>query len=52
MLTAAAHPHLLRWLVLIEAGPGRANPNVQAEIGAALDARADAVTLALRWPTR
>ncbi|MFF9011166.1 alpha/beta fold hydrolase [Streptomyces goshikiensis] len=41
MLTAATHPDLLRALVLIEAGPGRSNPNVQAEIGAALGA----------WPT-
>ncbi|MBR8642395.1 alpha/beta hydrolase [Streptomyces tuirus] len=41
MLTAAAHPGLLRGLVLVEAGPGRAEPNVQAEIGAMLDA----------WPT-
>ncbi|WP_030147231.1 alpha/beta fold hydrolase [Streptomyces sp. NRRL S-455] len=41
ILTASAHPELLRGLVLIEAGPGRADPNVQAEIGAALDA----------WPT-
>ncbi|MER5809057.1 alpha/beta hydrolase [Streptomyces sp. NPDC002033] len=41
MLTAAAHPDLLRAIVLIEAGPGGSNPNVQAEIGAALDA----------WPT-
>ncbi|MGW6841271.1 alpha/beta fold hydrolase [Streptomyces sp. NPDC054958] len=41
MLTAAAHPDLLRALVLIEAGPGGSSPEVQAEIGAALDA----------WPT-
>ncbi|MFE5581386.1 alpha/beta fold hydrolase [Kitasatospora sp. NPDC056531] len=41
MLTAAAHPDLLGGLVLVEAGPGGPNPNVRAEIGAALDA----------WPT-
>ncbi|MER5777356.1 alpha/beta hydrolase [Streptomyces sp. NPDC002039] len=41
MLTAAAHPDLLRALVLIEAGPGGSNPDVQAEIDAALGA----------WPT-
>ncbi|MFE5480974.1 alpha/beta fold hydrolase [Streptomyces sp. NPDC056527] len=41
MLTAAAHPHLVRALVLVEAGPGGPNPNVQAEIGGWLDA----------WPT-
>ncbi|CAL9677219.1 2-(acetamidomethylene)succinate hydrolase [Streptomyces sp. enrichment culture] len=41
LLTAAAHPGLLRGLVLVEAGPGRADPNVQTEIGAMLDA----------WPT-
>ncbi|POX46227.1 alpha/beta fold hydrolase [Streptomyces sp. Ru72] len=41
LLTAAAHPDLPRGLILIEAGPGRATPNTQAEVGAALDA----------WPT-
>ncbi|AMW08301.1 hydrolase [Streptomyces qaidamensis] len=41
LLTASAHPGLLRGLVLVEAGPGRAEPNVPAEIGAMLDA----------WPT-
>ncbi|MFE9802895.1 alpha/beta fold hydrolase [Streptomyces goshikiensis] len=41
MLAAAAHPDLLRALVLIEAGPGGSSPDVQAEIGAALGA----------WPT-
>ncbi|MFD7259105.1 alpha/beta fold hydrolase [Streptomyces sp. NPDC059874] len=41
MLTAAAHPHLVRALVLVEAGPGGPNPNVRAEIGGWLDA----------WPT-
>ncbi|GHC89875.1 alpha/beta hydrolase [Streptomyces violaceochromogenes] len=41
LLTASAHPGLLRGLVLVEAGPGRADPNVPAEIGAMLDA----------WPT-
>ncbi|MEU8526852.1 alpha/beta hydrolase [Streptomyces sp. NPDC048629] len=33
MLTAAAHPDLVRALVLVEAGPGRASPEVPAEIG-------------------
>ncbi|MEV7067860.1 alpha/beta hydrolase [Streptomyces collinus] len=41
LLTASAHPGLLRGLVLVEAGPGRADPNVPAEIGAMLGA----------WPT-
>ncbi|MFJ3505708.1 MULTISPECIES: alpha/beta fold hydrolase [unclassified Streptomyces] len=41
LLTAAAHPHLVHALVLVEAGPGGPNPNVQAEIGGWLDA----------WPT-
>ncbi|MFJ5731770.1 alpha/beta fold hydrolase [Streptomyces paradoxus] len=41
LLTASAHPDLLRGLVLVEAGPGRADPNVPAEIGAWLDT----------WPT-
>ncbi|MFE3629022.1 alpha/beta fold hydrolase [Streptomyces goshikiensis] len=41
MLAAAAHPDLLRALVLIEAGPGGSSPDVQAKIGAALGA----------WPT-
>ncbi|MFC8957722.1 hypothetical protein ACFT8P_34630 [Streptomyces sp. NPDC057101] len=44
MLTAAAaHPHLVRRLVLIKAGPGGPNPNVQAEIGGWLDAWAHTV---------
>ncbi|MFJ4082980.1 alpha/beta fold hydrolase [Streptomyces iakyrus] len=38
LLAAAAHPGLLRGLVLVEAGPGRADPNLQTEIGAMLDA--------------
>lgn len=33
LLTAAAHPGLPRALVLVEAGPGRANPGVQEQIG-------------------
>ncbi|MGW3497951.1 alpha/beta fold hydrolase [Streptomyces sp. NPDC001020] len=37
MLTAAAHPDLVSALVLVEAGPGGPNPNVQAEIGGWLD---------------
>ncbi|GGV68490.1 hypothetical protein GCM10010277_77870 [Streptomyces longisporoflavus] len=41
LLTAAAHPHLVRGLVLVEAGPGGPNANVQADIGGWLDA----------WPT-
>ncbi|MFE9912465.1 alpha/beta fold hydrolase [Streptomyces clavifer] len=41
LLTAAAHPDLVRALVLVEAGPGGPNSNVQAEIGGWLDA----------WPT-
>lgn len=41
MLTAAAHPELAGGLVLVEAGPGRADPGLPAGIGAALDA----------WPT-
>ncbi|MFC8789385.1 alpha/beta fold hydrolase [Streptomyces cinereoruber] len=38
MLAAAAHPGLFRALVLVEAGPGGPNPNVQAQIGGWLDA--------------
>ncbi|MES9510347.1 alpha/beta hydrolase [Streptomyces sp. NPDC000609] len=41
MLTAAAHPGLVRALVLIEAGPGGPNPNGPADIGGWLDS----------WPT-
>ncbi|MGW7067033.1 alpha/beta fold hydrolase [Streptomyces sp. NPDC054855] len=41
LLTAAAHPHLVCALVLVEVGPGGPNPNVQADIGGWLDA----------WPT-
>lgn len=41
MLTAAAHPDLIRALVLIEAGPGGPNPNGPGDIGAWLDS----------WPT-
>ncbi|MEV5988585.1 alpha/beta hydrolase [Streptomyces sp. NPDC052051] len=41
LLTAAAHPELCSALVLVEAGPGSANPNVQAEMGGWLDS----------WPT-
>ncbi|MEV7236809.1 alpha/beta fold hydrolase [Streptomyces sp. NPDC051020] len=41
MLTAAAHPELVRALVLIEAGPGGPNPKVPTDIGAWLDS----------WPT-
>ncbi|MEL5957310.1 alpha/beta hydrolase [Streptomyces sp. CLV115] len=41
MLTAAAHPGLVHALVLVEAGPGGANPDVPAEIGGWLDS----------WPT-
>ncbi|MBT1185238.1 alpha/beta hydrolase [Streptomyces sp. CJ_13] len=37
MLTAAAHPELVRALVLVEAAPGHPNPNAPAEIGAWLD---------------
>jgi pimeloyl-ACP methyl ester carboxylesterase len=37
MLTAAAHPELVRALVLVEAGPGGPNPGVPADIGAWLD---------------
>lgn len=33
MLTAVAHPELIRALVLVEAGPDGPNPNVPAEIG-------------------
>ncbi|WP_055604275.1 alpha/beta fold hydrolase [Streptomyces aureus] len=33
LLTAAAHPGLPRALVLVEAGPGGANPGVQEQIG-------------------
>ncbi|WP_458246982.1 hypothetical protein [Streptomyces sp. MAI_2237] len=33
MLTAAGHPDLVRGLVLVEAGPGRADPDVPAEVG-------------------
>ncbi|MER6094745.1 alpha/beta hydrolase [Streptomyces sp. NPDC001728] len=33
LLTAAAHPELLRALVLVEAGPGGGNPGVQEQIG-------------------
>lgn len=41
MLTAAAHPGLVRALVLVEAGPGGANPNSPVDIGGWLDS----------WPT-
>lgn len=41
MLTAAAHPGLVRARVLIEAGPGGPNPNVPVDIGGWLDS----------WPT-
>ncbi|MFB8035831.1 alpha/beta fold hydrolase [Streptomyces sp. NPDC056004] len=41
MLTAAAHPGLIRALVLVEAGPGGAGREVPAEIGRWLDT----------WPT-
>ncbi|MFJ8852506.1 alpha/beta fold hydrolase [Streptomyces sp. NPDC102437] len=41
MLTAAAHPGLIRALVLVEAGPGGAGPEVPAGIGRWLDT----------WPT-
>ncbi|MFJ6481001.1 MULTISPECIES: alpha/beta fold hydrolase [unclassified Streptomyces] len=38
MLAAAAHPGLFRALVLVEAGPGGPNRDVQVEIGGWLDA--------------
>ncbi|MDA5285030.1 MULTISPECIES: alpha/beta hydrolase [unclassified Streptomyces] len=38
LLAAAAHPGLFRSLVLVEAGPGAADPGAAAEIGAMLDA--------------
>ena len=41
MLTAAAHPGLVRALVLVEASSGDPNPNVPADIGSWLDS----------WPT-
>ncbi|AZQ34958.1 alpha/beta hydrolase [Streptomyces cyaneochromogenes] len=41
LLTAAAHPALVRALVLVEAGPGGPNPDGPADIGAWLDS----------WPT-
>lgn len=41
MLTAAAHPGLVRALVLVEAGPGGPNPSVCEDIGGWLDS----------WPT-
>ncbi|WP_406500490.1 alpha/beta hydrolase [Streptomyces sp. NBC_01590] len=37
MLTAAAHPEWARALVLIDAGPGGANPDAPAEVGRWLD---------------
>ncbi|MET9604882.1 alpha/beta hydrolase [Streptomyces sp. NPDC006512] len=37
MLTAAAHPGLIRGLVLVEAGPGGSGPDVPAMIGGWLD---------------
>ncbi|WP_405979880.1 alpha/beta fold hydrolase [Streptomyces sp. NBC_00158] len=37
LLAAAAHPGAFRALVLVEAGPGRPAPGVQAEIGGWLD---------------
>jgi pimeloyl-ACP methyl ester carboxylesterase len=33
MLTAAAHPDLVRALILVEAGPGGPSPNVRVETG-------------------
>lgn len=41
MLTAAAHPDLVRALFLVEAGAGGPSPDIQANIGAWLDG----------WPT-
>lgn len=41
LLTAAAHPDLVRSLVLVEAGPGGPSPDIQTDIGAWLDS----------WPT-
>ncbi|MFI5775391.1 alpha/beta fold hydrolase [Streptomyces sp. NPDC051658] len=41
MLAAAAHPGLVRALVLVEAGPGGSNPNGPVDIGGWLDS----------WPT-
>jgi pimeloyl-ACP methyl ester carboxylesterase len=41
MLTATAHPELVRALVLVEAGPGGSSPEAVAEIGAWFDS----------WPT-
>ncbi|MGW6688671.1 alpha/beta fold hydrolase [Streptomyces sp. NPDC054961] len=41
MLTAAAHPDLVRALVLVEAGPGGSSPEAVAEIGSWFDS----------WPT-
>ncbi|MEU7388964.1 alpha/beta fold hydrolase [Streptomyces tanashiensis] len=38
LLTAAAHPGLPRALVLVEAGPGRAEPDVAEQIGGLLGA--------------
>ncbi|NBE54143.1 alpha/beta fold hydrolase [Streptomyces boluensis] len=37
MLTAAAHPDLVRGLVLVESGPGGENPRAAEELGAWLD---------------
>ncbi|MFB7533594.1 hypothetical protein ACFC0C_36365 [Streptomyces sp. NPDC056178] len=37
MLTAAAHPGLVRTLVLVEAGPGGPHPNGPVDIGGWLD---------------
>ncbi|GGK48293.1 3-oxoadipate enol-lactonase [Streptomyces flaveus] len=36
-LTAAAHPHLIDTLILIEAGPSGPSPNLPTEIGSWLD---------------
>ncbi|MEU5341238.1 MULTISPECIES: alpha/beta hydrolase [unclassified Streptomyces] len=41
LLTAAAHPHLVDSLILIEAGPAGPNPDLPTEIGTWLDS----------WPT-
>ncbi|WP_234321324.1 alpha/beta fold hydrolase [Streptomyces katrae] len=52
MLTAAAHPHPVRALVLAEAGPGGPNPNLQGRDQRMARRLADTVPVARSPPSR